>query len=269
MFSKMTIRSKILVLIGVIFALFGSALVWAIFSSVRTTDRFAEFVDKDQVALLNYTEMYVQGFQMATALRNVQLDPDSPQGFDNLTKAAVDFDKAMHQAIEGSARFAGSRESLEKIKGLREKQKARRMYGILEEQFRDYFQRADMKKGVTGENLLTSLERRLDNTIYRLGFASSRNQARQLVRHGVFTLNGRRVNIPSLQVKVGDVIEVRERNRQSPVIQEAQQVIARRGAPAWLEVEGEKLKGKVIALPTREDVQFPINEQLIVELYSK
>ena len=124
MFSKMTIRSKILVLIGVIFALFGSALVWAIFSSVRTTDRFAEFVDKDQVALLNYTEMYVQGFQMATALRNVQLDPDSPQGFDNLTKAAVDFDKAMHQAIEGSARFAGSRESLEKIKGLREKQKA-------------------------------------------------------------------------------------------------------------------------------------------------
>ena len=152
---------------------------------------------------------------------------------------------------------------------LREKQKTRRMYGILEEQFRDYFQRADMKKGVTGENLLSALERRLDNTIYRLGFASSRNQARQLVRHGLFTLNGRRVNIPSLQVKVGDVIEVRERNRQSPIIQEAQQVIARRGTPAWLEVEGEKLKGKVIALPTREDVQFPINEQLIVELYSK
>jgi small subunit ribosomal protein S4 len=152
---------------------------------------------------------------------------------------------------------------------LREKQKTRRMYGILEEQFRDYFHRADMKKGVTGENLLSSLERRLDNTIYRLGFASSRNQARQLVRHGLFTLNGRRVDIPSLQVKVGDVIEVRERNRQSPIILEAQQVIARRGTPAWLEVEGEKLKGKVIALPTREDVQFPINEQLIVELYSK
>ena len=152
---------------------------------------------------------------------------------------------------------------------LREKQKTRKMYGILEEQFRDYFKRADMQKGVTGENLLSALERRLDNTIYRLGFASSRNQARQLVRHGLFTLNGRRVNIPSLQVKVGDVIEVRERNRQSPIIQEAQQVIARRGTPAWLEVEGEKLKGKVIALPTREDVQFPINEQLIVELYSK
>ena len=152
---------------------------------------------------------------------------------------------------------------------LREKQKTRKMYGILEQQFRDYFQRADMQKGVTGENLLSALERRLDNTIYRLGFATSRNQARQLVRHGLFTLNGRRVNIPSLQVKVGDVIEVRERNRQSPIILEAQQVIARRGTPAWLEVEGEKLKGKVIALPTREDVQFPINEQLIVELYSK
>ena len=152
---------------------------------------------------------------------------------------------------------------------LREKQKTRRMYGILEEQFRDYFQRADMKKGVTGENLLSFLERRMDNVIYRLGFANSRSQARQLVRHGIFTLNGRRVNIPSLQVKVGDVIEVRERNRQSPIIQEAQQVIARRGCPAWLEVDGEKLKGKVNALPTREDVQFPINGQLIVELYSK
>jgi small subunit ribosomal protein S4 len=152
---------------------------------------------------------------------------------------------------------------------LREKQKTRRMYGILEGQFRAYFQRADMKKGVTGENLLSFLERRMDNVVYRLGFATSRNQARQLVRHGLFTLNGHRVTIPSLQVKVGDVIEVRERNRQSPIIQEAQQVIARRGCPAWLEVDGEKLKGKVNALPTREDVQFPINEQLIVELYSK
>ncbi|MFU2209198.1 30S ribosomal protein S4 [Solidesulfovibrio sp. C21] len=152
---------------------------------------------------------------------------------------------------------------------LREKQKTRRMYGILEGQFRAYFQRADMKKGVTGENLLCFLERRMDNVIYRLGFATSRNQARQFVRHGIFTVNGRRVTIPSLQVKVGDVIEVRERNRQSPIILEAQQVIARRGCPAWLEVDGEKLKGKVNALPTREDVQFPINEQLIVELYSK
>ena len=152
---------------------------------------------------------------------------------------------------------------------LREKQKTRRMYGILEGQFRAYFQRADMQKGVTGENLLSFLERRLDNVVYRLGLANSRNQARQLVRHGLFTLNGHRVTIPSLQVKIGDVIEVREKNRQSPIILEAQQVIARRGCPAWLEVDGEKLKGKVNALPTREDVQFPINEQLIVELYSK
>lgn len=152
---------------------------------------------------------------------------------------------------------------------LREKQKTRRMYGILEGQFRAYFESAEQKKGVTGENLLSFLERRMDNVVYRLGFANSRNQARQLVRHGLFLLNGHRVTIPSLQVKVGDVIEVRERNRQSPIILEAQQVIARRGCPAWLEVDGEKLKGKVNALPTREDVQFPINEQLIVELYSK
>lgn len=152
---------------------------------------------------------------------------------------------------------------------LREKQKVRKMYGILEDQFRAYFERADMQKGVTGVNLLISLERRLDNVIYRLGFANSRSQARQLVRHGLFTLNGRRVTIPSLQIRVDDVLEVREKNRNSPIIQEAQQVIARRGCPDWLEVDGEKLKGKVNAMPSREDIQFPINEQLIVELYSK
>ena len=152
---------------------------------------------------------------------------------------------------------------------LREKQKVRRMYGILEEQFRAYFQRADMKKGVTGDNLLIFLERRMDNVVFRMGFANSRNQARQLVRHGVFTLNGRRVTVPSIQVKAGDVVGIREQNRTSPIIKEAQQVIARRGCPAWLEVDGENLKGKVNAMPTREDIQFPINEQLIVELYSK
>jgi small subunit ribosomal protein S4 len=152
---------------------------------------------------------------------------------------------------------------------LREKQKVRRMYGILEEQFRAYFQRADLKKGVTGDNLLIFLERRMDNVVYRMGFANSRNQARQLVRHGVFTLNGRRVTVPSIQVKEGDLVGVREQNRTSPIIKEAQQVIARRGCPAWLEVDGENLKGKVNAMPTREDIQFPINEQLIVELYSK
>ncbi|HAS88239.1 MAG TPA: 30S ribosomal protein S4 [Desulfovibrio sp.] len=152
---------------------------------------------------------------------------------------------------------------------LREKQKVRRMYGVLEGQFRTYFKRADSMKGVTGANLLMLLETRLDNTVYRLGFANSRAQARQLVKHGIFTKNGRRVNIPSMHVKPGDVIEVREESRKIPVIAEAQEVIARRGCPEWLEADGAKFKGEVKAMPTREDIQFPINEQLIVELYSK
>ncbi|WP_028587337.1 30S ribosomal protein S4 [Desulfocurvus vexinensis] len=152
---------------------------------------------------------------------------------------------------------------------LREKQKVRRMYGILEKQFRSYFEQADMQKGVTGTNLLALLEMRLDNVIYRMGFANSRDQARQLVRHGVFQLNGRRVNIPSMQVSQADVITVREESRKIPVIQEAQEVIARRGCPDWLEVDGPNLKGTIKARPVREDIQFPINEQLIVELYSK
>lgn len=152
---------------------------------------------------------------------------------------------------------------------LREKQKVRRVYGVLERQFRGYFHKADMAKGVTGANLLAILERRLDNVIYRLGFANSRQQARQLVRHGIFTLNGRKANIPSMQVRVGDIIEVPEASRKIPVIAEAQEVIARRGCPSWLEVDGPNFKGTVKALPQREDIQFPINEHLIVELYSK
>ena len=152
---------------------------------------------------------------------------------------------------------------------LREKQKVRRMYGVLEHQFRNYFKKADLSKGVTGANLLFLLERRLDNVIYRLGFANSRDQARQLVRHGVFLLNGHKVSIPSLAVREGDVIMVREDSRKIPVIQEAREVIARRGCPAWLEVDGDAFKGTVKAMPAREDIQFPINEQLIVELYSK
>ncbi|WP_272700302.1 30S ribosomal protein S4 [Desulfovibrio sp. Fe33] len=152
---------------------------------------------------------------------------------------------------------------------LREKQKVRRMYGILEGQFRMYYHRADAMKGVTGHNLLFLLERRLDNVIYRLGFANSRDQARQLVRHGIFKLNGRRVSIPSMQVKAEDVIEVRDEARKIPVINEAQEVIARRGCPEWLESDGANFKGTVKAMPSREDIQFPINEQLIVELYSK
>ena len=152
---------------------------------------------------------------------------------------------------------------------LREKQKVRRVYGILERQFRGYFVKADMAKGVTGANLLSYLERRLDNVVYRLGFANSRNQARQLVRHGIFTLNGRKVTIPSLQVRVGDTVEIPEKSRKISVLAEAQEVIARRGCPTWLEVDGAAFKGTVKALPQREDIQFPINEHMIVELYSK
>ena len=126
-----------------------------------------------------------------------------------------------------------------------------------------------MQKGVTGTNLLILLERRLDNVVYRLGFANSRNQARQLVRHGIFTLNGKKVNIPSLQVKVGDSIEVPEANRKIPVLAQAQEVIARRGCPAWLEIDGAAFKGTIKALPERSDIQLQVNEQLIVELYSK
>ncbi len=152
---------------------------------------------------------------------------------------------------------------------LREKQKVRRLYGILERQFRRYFEIAEAKKGVTGTNLLRLLECRLDNVIYRLGFANSRNQARQLVKHGHFLVNGRKVDIPSYQVKAGDVIEVKEKSRKIPVIQEAQEVVARRGIPNWLELDADNFKGVVKALPEREDITFPINENLIVELYSK
>lgn len=152
---------------------------------------------------------------------------------------------------------------------LREKMKVRRIYGVLEKQFHGYFEDAEMAKGVTGANLLAILERRLDNVVYRMGFANSRSQARQLVRHGIFTLNGRKVTIPSLQVRVGDEIAVPEKNRNIPVIAAAQDVIARRGCPAWVEVDGASFKGVIKALPQRDDIQTPIEESLIVELYSK
>jgi small subunit ribosomal protein S4 len=152
---------------------------------------------------------------------------------------------------------------------LREKQKVRRIYGILENQFRGYFQMADRMKGVTGENLLFILERRLDNVAYRLGFAASRDEARQLVRHGHFTLNGRKVNIPSIQVKAGDVLQLREKSRKIAGVAESLEGVVRRGMPQWLELEKDAFKGVVKALPVREDITMPIQEQLIVELYSK
>ena len=152
---------------------------------------------------------------------------------------------------------------------LREKQKVRRMYGLLEKQFRGYFEKADRQRGVTGENLLTLLERRLDNMVYRLGFASSRNEARMLVRQNHFLVNKKRVNIPSYLTNPGDMIEVKEKSRNVTRIQEAVEAVARRGVPSWLELDKNRFVGTIKALPMREELTMPIQEQLIVELYSK
>jgi len=152
---------------------------------------------------------------------------------------------------------------------LREKQKVKRMYGILENQFRNIFKEADRQKGITGETLLSLLERRLDNIIYRLGFANSRNEARQLVRHNHFLVNQSKVNIPSYLVKPGDVIELREKSKKVVRILEALEGVARRGVPQWLELDKDQMKGSVKGLPTREDITIPIQEKLIVELFSK
>ena len=152
---------------------------------------------------------------------------------------------------------------------LREKQKVKRLYGLLEKQFRNTFKEADRQKGITGEVLLTLLERRLDNTVYRLGFANSRNEARQLVRHSHFLVNQAKLNIPSYLVRPGDVIELREKSKKVVHILEALEGVARRGIPQWLELDKEQMKGNVKALPTRGDITIPIQEKLIVELYSK
>jgi len=153
---------------------------------------------------------------------------------------------------------------------LREKQKVKRVYGMLEGQFRSYFERAVRQKGVTGENLLLLLERRLDNVVYKLGYATSHAQARQLVTHGHIVVNGRKVNIPSFQVKVGDKITIKETSRNNGFIQTAFQTAGGRGRPAWLEIaDASNMIGQVLSLPRREDIDSNIKEQLIVELYSK
>ena len=150
---------------------------------------------------------------------------------------------------------------------LREKQKAKRFYGLQETQFRNLFGKAERKKGITGENLLILLETRLDNVIFRLGFAASRKEARQLVNHGHFTVNGKKVNIPSYTVKPGDVIKVKEKSTNSPKFKEVKEMTIT--VPEWVTVDVEKLEGKILSVPTREQIDTPVAEHLIVELYSK
>lgn len=152
---------------------------------------------------------------------------------------------------------------------LREKQKAKRMYFTQEGQFRNYFEKAARARGVTGWMLLQQLERRLDNVVYRLGFAMSRRQARQLVRHGHVAVNGRKVNIPSFEVNAGQEVTIREGSRKLSILEQAKDFASHQTSPTWLEIDRDNYKGKVLSLPKREEIQLPVNEQLIVELYSK
>ena len=152
---------------------------------------------------------------------------------------------------------------------LNEKQKVKFIYGVLEKQFRAYYEEAARRQGVTGENLLQQLERRLDNVVYRLGFASTRREARQLVNHGHFTVNGKRVNIPSFQVKLGDVIAICEKSRSSVRIKTILEEQAKKACPKWIEKANDGFEGKIIALPARDDIDYEVAEHLIVELYSK
>jgi small subunit ribosomal protein S4 len=152
---------------------------------------------------------------------------------------------------------------------LQEKQKIRFYYGLMEKQFRRTFERAQKMKGVTGENLLSLLERRLDNVVFQLGFASSRSQARQLVRHGHIQVGGRKVNVPSFEVRVGHAVVLREKSRTNPVVLSNLESAGGRGIPSWLELDRAEFAGKVVALPSREDMKLPFQEQLVVELYSK
>ena len=152
---------------------------------------------------------------------------------------------------------------------LREKQKLKRLYGLLEKQFRGYFEKADQQKGITGTNLLIFLERRLDNMIFRMGLSNSRVEARQLISHGHFLINGKPVNIPSYLLKAGDEVSVKEGSRKITRVLEAMETVARRGMPHWLELDKENFKASLKLLPVREDLTMPVQEQLVVELYSK
>ncbi len=164
---------------------------------------------------------------------------------------------------------AGRKSVKEYGQHLREKQTARRYYGVQEKQFKKYYVAADKKEGITGENLLSLLERRFDNVVYRMGLASSRKEARQLVRHAHFTLNGKKADIPSIILKVGDVVALKDKSRSSEKIKGLMEAMASANTPKWLDVNVEAASAKVIAIPARDDVDFPFNEQLIVEFYSK
>lgn len=152
---------------------------------------------------------------------------------------------------------------------LREKQKVKRIYGVMEKQFKNYFEKATKMKGITGENLLKLLERRLDNVVYRMGFAINRRQARQLVKHGYFMVNGKKVDIPSYLVRPGDIIEIIQPGKELEIVKESLALTEQRGIPEWLDVNTEEMKGKFVRLPERQEIQLPVQEQLIVEFYSK
>ena len=178
-------------------------------------------------------------------------------------------DKAKFDSKPGQhGRTSGSRTSDFGLQ-LREKQKVKRIYGLMERQFRITFDRAARMKGIKGENLLLLLERRLDNMVYRMGFARTRREARQLVHHGHFRVNGKRLNVPSAVLRVGDVVQVRERSRKMASLADSLDAVERRGLPAWIELDRKEMKATVKAFPSREDITMPIQEQMIVELYSK
>ena len=180
-------------------------------------------------------------------------------------------DKAARRltVVPGQSQAKYRQKSSEYAIRLREKQKLKRIFGLTEKQFRINFTKSNNQPGVTGDNLITNLERRLDNAVYRLGFLSSRSEARQFVNHGHILVNGKKVDIPSYLISLNDVIEIREKSKESKRIKESIESVARRGVVDWLELDSEKLTGKVKRLPTREDFKLPIDEQLIIEFYSK
>tara|TARA_B100001540_G_scaffold10427_1_gene9181 strand:+ start:100 stop:729 length:630 start_codon:yes stop_codon:yes gene_type:complete len=180
-------------------------------------------------------------------------------------------DKAARRltVLPGQSQAKYRQKSSEYAIRLREKQKLKRIFGLTEKQFRINFTKSNNQPGVTGDNLIANLERRLDNAVYRLGFLSSRSEARQFVNHGHILVNGKKVDIPSYLISLNDVIEIREKSKESKRIKESIESVARRGVVDWLELDSEKLTGKVKRLPTREDFKLPIDEQLIIEFYSK